>query len=249
MSRRPLVGESTPQGSSTRLCSSSDFQDPLRTPQSTSRTPDTRKGPPPFINFEEHLNATNGDFTIPALNLSLNSSASTVFSCPAPETPVRFTQDQSAVEGILGRQPPSTNPSPTPTLVGEPGAPTRLSSIPDISRDPRFAPDNARILQFPIDTRPRKQPPSPIQSNQGSNMHEVFARTNPTAQSSSANPQYQPMAPPVPTSRPGKATRTRSEFEVESRPTKRLKTNQIIQTKKVVSGVIQRIKRGFHLLD
>ena len=128
--RRPLVGQSPPARSLTRLCSSSDFQEPLRVPQNTSRVSDTRKGPPPFIDFEQHLSATNMDFAIPALNLSLNSPPSTVPERPAPETPVPSAPKQLALANMPRCLAPSTIPSPIPTLVGEPDIPTGLRDVP-----------------------------------------------------------------------------------------------------------------------
>lgn len=204
--------------------------------------PDTRKGHPPFINFEEHLSATNGNFTIPALNLSLTSPTSTTLDHPAHETPMPPTQNQPAVESILGRQPSSTFPSPTPTLVGNPDTPTDLSGVPNtsVSLTPRSAPAHTLF-------RPSKSLPSSRKSNKGKNVYVVSARMNPTPRSSSTDapsPRYQPMVPPVPLSRLDKATHVSSEPESNPRPAKRLKT---IQMKNGVSRLIQGIERCSHL--
>ena len=198
-------------------------------PQNASRIPDTRKGPSPFINFEEHLNATNGNFTIPALNLSRNPPTSAPLDCPAYEKPIHPVQNQSAVEG---RQPPSTFPSPTPTLVGNPDPPTGLNDVLNTSASltPRSAPGNTRFLQFPIDARPSKPVPSSGKSTQGKNVHAASARINPIAQSPSSDgpsPQHQPMVPLIPPSRLLKATRASSESEFNPRPAKRPKTTQM----------------------
>lgn len=219
-------------------------------PQNTSRISDTRKGPPPFINFEEHLNAMNGQFTIPALNFSLNSPASILHNRSAPGTPASSAQDQFAVEGTPGRQPPSNIPSPTPTLVGEPDASTGSHSVPNTSRDVLLTPrsasvtGNTRTPQFPVDARPRKSFPGSRRSNQGNNLH---ARVNPFAQSTQSYSadtsllQNQPMAPPVPPSHPDRATYTFSESDFDPRPAKRRKTSQTNQTRNGVSRIIQRI--------
>jgi len=220
-------------------------------PQNTSSIADTRKGPPPFINFEEHLNAMNGQFTIPALNVSLNSPASILLDRPAHGTSVPSAQNQFAVEGLPGRQPPSALASPTPTLVGELDASTSLRNVPSISRDvpltPRSASGHTRAPQFPRDARPRKLLRSPRKSNQGNNLNEVSARVNPfvqSVQSHSADTSLQDshaMAPPVPLSHSDKATRTFSESDVDSRPAKRLKTSHTKQTRSGVSRVIRHI--------
>jgi len=252
--RRPLVGESTPKRYSTRLCSSSDCQDSLSIPQNTPRISDTRKGPPPFINFEEHLNATNGGFTIPALNLSLNSPASILLDRPAPGTPVPSAQNHFAVEGQLGRQPPTTIPSPTLTLVGEPDTSTGEGGVPNTSHGvpltPHSAPGNTRNSQFPIDARPRKPLPSSRKSNRGNNVHDMSARMNPTARSYSTDTallQHQRMAPPVPPSRSAKVARTFSESGFDPRPAKRLKTSQTTRMRNGVGCVIRHIQRISHL--
>jgi hypothetical protein len=220
-------------------------------PQNTSSIADTRKGLPPFINFEEHLNAMNGQFTIPALNFSLNSPASMLLDRPAPGTPAPSAQNQFAVEGTLGRQAPSTLPSPTPTLVAEPDTSTGLRSVPHTSRDvlptPRPASGNTRTPQFPIDSQPCKLLLSSRKSNQGNNVHDVSARVNPfaqPAQSYSADTsvlESRPMAPPVRPSRSDKATRTFSESDFDPRPAKRLKISQPNQARNRVSRAIQHI--------
>ena len=214
-------------------------------PQNASRVSDTRKGPPPFINFEEHLNAMNGQFTIPALNFSLNSPASILHDRPAPSA-----QDQFAVEGTLARQPPSTIPSPTPTLVGEPDTSMGPHSVPNTSRDVLLTPrsasvtGNSRTPQSHIDVRPRKSFPGSRKSNQGNTLH---ARVNPSAQSAqlygadASLLQNLPMVPPVPPSRPDKATRTFSESDFDPPPAKRRKTSQTDQTRNGVSRAIQHI--------
>ena len=201
------------------------------------------------MNFEEHLNATNGNFTIPALNLSLNSPTSTPLNRPAHEAPAPPAQNQSAVDNILGRQPPSSFPAPTPTPVDESDTLTGLSGIPNTSvpLTPRSAPGNTRFLQFPIDARPRKLLPGSRKSNQGKNVYPVSARMNPTAQSPSTDtplPQHQPMAPPVPPLHLDKTIRSSSESELDPRPAKRLKT---IQMRNGVSRDIHGIERCYHL--
>lgn len=203
--------------------------------------PDTRKGPSPFVNFEEHLNATNGNFTIPALNLSRNPPTSAPLNCPAYDKPMHPVQNQSAIEG---RQPPSTFPSPTPTLVGNPDPPMGLNGVPNTSASPtpRSAPGNTRFLQFPIDARPSKPVPSSGKSNQGKNVHAVSARINPTAQPDAPSPQHQPMVPLVPPSRLLKAPRASSESEFNPRPAKRPKTTQLHHA---VSRIIQSIESCF----
>ena len=225
-------------------------------PQNASRVSDTRKGPPPFINFEEHLNAMNGQFTIPALNFSLNSPASILHDRPAPGTPAPSAQDQFAVEGTLGRQPTSTIPSPTPTLVGEPDTSTGSHTVPSTSRDVLLTPrsasvtGNTRTPQFPIDARPRKSFPGSRKSNQGNTLH---ASVNPFAQSAqlygadTSLLQNQPMAPPVPSSRPDKPTRTFSESDFDPRPAKRRKTSQTNQMRNGVSRAIQHTQNRSHL--
>ena len=220
-------------------------------PQNTSRISDTRKGPPPFINFEEHFNATNGQFTIPALNFSLKSPAPLLLDCPAPVIPAPSAQNQFAVEGIPSRQLPNTIPSPTPALAGEPDTPTDTHGGPHTSHDVSLTPRSASGItppsQFPIDARPRKPLPSSRKSNQVNNVQEMPARMTQSAQlaqSYSADTsllQNQPMAPPVPPSRSDRATRTSSESDFDPRLSKRLKTSHSIQTRNGVSGVIQNI--------
>jgi hypothetical protein len=236
---------------STRFCPSSDHQVSFRVPQKSSRISDTRKGPPAFINFEEHLNATNGEFTIPALNFSLNPPASILLDRPASGTPVPSAQTQFAVESVLSRQPPSNIPSPTPTLVGEPDIPTGSRGVHNASRDiplaPRSAPGNTRIPQFPIDVRPHKPLPSSRKSKQCNDIHSVSVGMNPTAQSCRTDTSFQTMAPPVLPSRSDKATRTFGESEIDPRPAKRFKTRQTTQTRNGVSRVIRHIEHRYHL--
>jgi hypothetical protein len=250
LSRRLLGGESTPERSSTRLWPSSDFWNLPRMPKTTLMMSDTRKHPPPFINFEEHLNGTNEDFSIPALNLSLNLPATTGPERSVSEIIVPSAQNQSAVESILGRRTPSAVLSPTPTLMDESDTPMGLQGAPDTSRDvpaARSAPGTTRIAQFSIDARPRKLPPGSRKSDQGKNASGVSVRVNATAQSPSGHaslPQHHPMAPPIPPSRPGKAIRPFCELESDTRPVKRLKT---IQAKNRVSCVIQCTRCRSHL--
>src|SRR5258706_6327452 len=177
-------------------------------PQNTSRISDARKGPPPFINFEEHLNATNGQFTIPALNFSLKSPAPILLDRSAPVIPLPSAQNQFAVDAIPGGQPPSTIPSPTPALVGEPDTPTGAPGAPNTSHDvlltPRSASGNIQTSQFPKDARPRKPLPSSLKSNQGKNVNEVPVRMPPFAQSAQsycADASLLQNRPPVPPSR------------------------------------------------
>ena len=204
--------------------------------QDAPRLSDPRKGPP-FINIEEHLNATNGNFTIPALNLSLNPPASALLDRPSSETPVPSAQNQSAVESNQG----GTVPSPTPTLVGELDIPTGLRDVSNPSCNipltpaTRSAPGNTRIPQFPIDVRPRKpfpssRKPNPAQSNMDTSL-----------------PRHERMAPPALPSRSENTNRTFGEPDFDPRPAKRLKTSQNIQRKNGVSRVIQCSERRSHL--
>ena len=162
--------------------------------------------------------------------------------------PAPSAQNQFAVEGIPGRQPPSTIPSPTPALAGEPDTPTDTHGGPHTSRDVPLTPRSASGItppsQFPIDARPRKPLPSSRKSNQVNNVQEMPARMTQLAQSYSVDTsllQSQPMAPPVPPSRSDRATRTSSESDFDPRLSKHLKTSHSIQTRNGVSGVIQNI--------